>query len=136
MPSFRLPNKNSLTMLAYRGIDEEGKPANIYYSYLRGDDCLLDVDDDNEPLVLYTDVNDSDIEFIIGTASGRLTDELARKYGFESAEAAYDEYENVGSTEQAASFFASCDACGEAIANPDAADIIRNFTASESRIER
>lgn len=135
MASFRLPNTSKVQQYNYTGVDEDGNVANITYSFVRINDCLIDMWEDMVSCV-YDDVDDSDCEFIIGAITGRLTDQCAQKYGFSSAEDAYDELDSNGSgdIEEYAKFFERCRACGKAYPEPDADKLMYCITSGSSDI--
>ena len=127
MSSLKLPKEGYLDLCHYRGYDEDGKPANITYSFARINGCLIDT---WEGVVncIYFDVNDSDCEFIIGIVTGRLTDRCALKYGFSSVEDAYDQYEGACNDLNSYKFMKSCGACGDVIEEPNADQLIHYIT--------
>ena len=128
MASFRLPDRSKVQQYNYMGIDEDGKVANITYSFVRINDCLIDMWEDTVNC-FYDAVGDDDCEFIIGVITGRLTDQCAQRYGFSSAQDAYEQFESYGmDIESSSRFFEKCHACSKAYPEPDVDDLMYCIT--------
>lgn len=101
----RLPKESKVYMCHYTH-DEY----NMTMTYILGYHCLVCLNE-GQFICAFIDLNDEDVQFIIGAQTGRLTNELANKYGFSSVEEVYDELEYMGTSEELGQFFKNCKAC-------------------------
>ena len=136
MAKYKIPKNTKVYEYEYTGADPEtGKPENITYSFCRINDYLI-FSWEGTVDIIFDDVDDLCCDFIIGLITGRLNDDyIARKFGFESVQDAFNEYlKNEEDVEDTARFFESVNACGEAYPDPDTDTLYRCLAPSNMQI--
>ncbi len=96
-------------------------------TFILGYNCLVCLNE-GEFICAFIDLDDEDVQFIISAQTGRLTDELANKYGFSSADEVYDKLEYIDTSEELGQFFKNCRAC-EGWETEDFGRILENLSA-------